>query len=74
MRIAGERPKWQTDTETIRASNLRTAFKYILTPGGVRNRLANRGLVPAERQYHAQSAEKGQQCIINVTPERAEFL
>jgi hypothetical protein len=28
----------------------------------------------AMHTYHAQAAEKGQPCVIEVTPEQAEFL
>ncbi|MEO8613074.1 MAG: pyridoxamine 5'-phosphate oxidase family protein [Chloroflexota bacterium] len=64
----------QTDTKTMRSSNLRMALKYILTPGSIRNRLSNRRLIQFERLYHMQSAEKGMACVIDVTLEQAEFL
>ena len=73
LRIMGA-AQVRTDAKTMRSSNLRMALKYILTPGSIRNRLSNRRLVQAERLYHMQSAEKGLACIIDVIPERAEFL
>jgi hypothetical protein len=73
LRIIGN-ANVRTDTNTMRSSNLRMALKYILTPGSLHNRLSNRRLVQAERLYHMQSAAKGLACIIDVTPEQAEFL
>ncbi len=73
LRITGS-ARVQTDAKTMRSSNLRMALKYILSPGSLRNRLSNRRLLQAERLYHKQSAEKGRACIIDVTPEQAEFL
>ena len=64
----------RTDATTMRASDLRMAFKYILSPGGIRNHLENLGLLQLTRRYHAQSSEKGSPCVIDVTPERFEFL
>ena len=73
LRITGS-GSVQTDAKILRSSDLRTVFKYILTPGGIRNRLAYLKLRQAERRYHAQSAAKGLRCIIDVTPEQVEFL
>jgi hypothetical protein len=50
------------------------ARKYLLTPGGIRNYLTHMRQFPAMHRYHAQAAEKGQSCVIEVTPEQAEFL
>ncbi len=57
-----------------RAYNLRVAFKYSLTPGGILNNLSHLKLLPLMHRYHAQSAAKGPACIIDLTPEQAEFL
>jgi len=73
LRIMGS-ANVRTDTKIIRTSNLRMALKCVLTPGSIRNRLSNRRLIPAEGRYHIQSAEKGVACIMDVTPEQAEFL
>ncbi len=45
-----------------------------MTPGGIRNALTHIRQLPPMHNYHAQSAEKGQPCVIEVTPEQAEFL
>jgi hypothetical protein len=50
------------------------ARKYLLTPGGIRNYLTHMRQFPAMHRYHAQAAEKGLSCVIEVTPEQAEFL
>ena len=42
--------------------------------GAIRDTLAHRRLLPLGARYCAQSAEKGQACIIDVTPERVEVL
>jgi hypothetical protein len=73
LRITG-RAIVRTDPEVQRTYNLRVALKASLTPGGIRNNLANRSLLPLMHRYHAQSAEKGRACVIDVTPEGAEFL
>jgi nitroimidazol reductase NimA-like FMN-containing flavoprotein (pyridoxamine 5'-phosphate oxidase superfamily) len=64
----------RTDAGTLRQGNLRMALKYLLTPGALRNRWANRHLLRGVRRYHAQNDEKGPPCIIDVTPQRVEFL
>ncbi|HZU03158.1 MAG TPA: hypothetical protein VFA10_26055 [Ktedonobacteraceae bacterium] len=46
----------------------------MLTPGGIRNTLAHMRLLPLMHHYHAQSTAMGQVCVIQVTPEQAEFL
>jgi general stress protein 26 len=73
LRISG-RASVRTDQKAQRSYNLRTARKYLLTPGGIRNALAHMRQLRPMHNYHAQSAEKGQPCIIEVTPEQAEFL
>lgn len=73
LRITG-RANVSTDPDMKRSYNLRVAFKYSLPPAGIRNNLAHLGLLPLMRRYHAQSAEKGRACIIDVTPEQAEIL
>jgi hypothetical protein len=50
------------------------ARKYVLTPGGIRNYLMNLRLLVPMHYYHAQSAEKGLACVIDVLPEHAELL
>ncbi len=73
LRITG-RATVRTDLQMQRSYNLRVAFKASLTPGGIRNNLANLQLLPLMHRYHAQSAQKGKACVIDVTPEQAEFL
>ena len=73
LRIKG-RASVRTDQKAQRSYNLRVARKYLLTPGGIRNALAHMRQLPLKRIYHAQAAEKGQPCVIEVTPEQAEFL
>ncbi len=73
LRVTGH-AQVRTEIKTMRSSKLWMAFRYILTPGGIRNYLTNHRLLKAELRYHAQSAEKGRACVIDVTPERAEFL
>lgn len=73
LRIRG-RASVRTDQKAQRSYGLRVARKYLLTPGGIRNALAHIRQLPLMRNYRAQGAEKGQSCIIEVTPEQAEFL
>ncbi len=73
LRLSG-RASVNTDRAAQRAYQLRVAYKYVLTPGGLRNYLTNLRLLRPMQDYHAQSAEKGLSCVIDVTPERAEFL
>jgi len=73
LRITG-RASVRTDQAAQRSYYLRVARKYLLTPGGIRNSLAHIRQLPLERTYHAQAAEKGQPCVIEATPEQAEFL
>ena len=63
-----------TDQKMLRSYSLRVAFKYILTPAGIRNALAHIRQIPLKLTYNKQGAQKGSPCIIVVTPEQAEFL
>src|SRR5579859_3698609 len=73
LRISG-RASVRMDQKAQRSYNLRVARKYILTPGGIRNELAHIRQFSLRSTYRAQGAEKGQPCVIEVTPEQAEFL
>jgi len=73
LRLTGS-AKICTDAKIVRASNLRMALKYILSPGGIRNHLVHFRLLPLNRLYHIQSAEKGAACIIDFVPEQCAFL
>ena len=73
LRIRG-RASVRTDQKTQRTYNLQVARKYLLTLGGIRNTLAHMRQLPLRRTYAAQSVEKGPPCVIEVTPEQAEFL
>ncbi len=73
LRISG-RASVRTDQKAQRSYDLRVVRKYILTPGGIRNVLAHIRQLPLRRTYAAQSVEKGQPCVIEVTLEQAEFL
>lgn len=73
LRIRG-RARVRTDRSAQRSYDLRVARKYLVTPGGIRNILAHVRELRLRRRYHAQSAEKGRPCVIEVTPDTAEFL
>ncbi len=73
LRISG-RASVQTDPKIIRINNQRTARKYMLNFGGISNSLAHLRRLWPMHNYHAQSAEKGLPCIIEVIPEQVEFL
>jgi hypothetical protein len=73
LRISG-RASVRTDPKVQRSYNLRVARKYVLTLGGIGHYLVHLRLLPLMRTYHAQAAEKGQACVIEVTPLEAEFL
>ena len=73
LRVTGS-ARVVTDPKTNRTNELRTAFKYILTPVGLAHYLAHLNLLQLNRRYHAQSAEKGHPCVLEVTPERFELL
>ena len=64
----------RTDRELLRSYNLRVAFKYILNPAGMRDALAHLRQIPLKLTYNAQGAKKGRACIIEVAPEKVEFL
>ncbi len=73
LRISG-RACVRTDLKGQRSYNRRVAGKYVLTPGGIRHYLAHLRQLKLQRLYHAQSAEKGQACVIEVTPLHVELL
>lgn len=73
LRISGH-ASVDTDQKVQRTYGLRVTRKYVLTPGGIRNYLMNLRLLLPMHYYHAQSAEKGLPCVIDVIPEQAEFL
>ncbi len=73
LRISG-RASVRTDPKGQRSYNLRVARKYVLTPGGIRHYLAHLRQLKLQHTYHAQAAQKGQACVIEVTPLDAEFL
>lgn len=73
VRISG-RASVRTDPQAQRAYGLRVAWKYLLSLGAIRDTLARQRLLPIRRRYRAQSAEKGQSCVIDVTPELIEVL
>ena len=73
LRISG-RASVCTDPKAQRSYNLRVARKYVLTPDGIRHYLAHMQQLKLQHTYHAQSAEKGQACVIEVTPLDAEFF
>ena len=64
----------RTDQEVQRSLNRQVLRKYILTPGGILNYVTHVRLLQAMHSYHAQSAEKGLACVIEVIPEQVEFL
>ncbi len=73
LRISG-RASVRTEPKAQRSYNLRVARKYVLTPGGIRHYLAHLRQLKLQHTYHAQAAENGQPCVIEVIPEQAEFL
>jgi hypothetical protein len=73
LRISG-RASVRTDPQVQRSYNLRVECKYVLTPGGIRHYLVHLRQLSLMRTYHAQAAEQGQACVIEVTPLEAEFL
>ena len=73
LRIKG-RARICKDQKMLRSYNIRVAFKYILTPPGIFNALAHIHQIPLKLTYNVQAAEKGVPCIIEITPEKAEFL
>lgn len=73
LRISG-RASVDTDQKVQSTYGLRATRKYFLTPGGIRNALMHLGRLLPMHYYHAQSAEKGLPCVIDVIPEQAEFF
>ena len=73
LRISGK-ASVRTEQKVQRSYNLRVARKYLLTPGGICNALAHIRQFPSMHKYHAQVAEKGRSCVIEVIPLEAEFL
>ena len=73
LRISG-RASVRTDLKGQRSYNRRVARKYVLTPAGIRHYLAHLRQLKLQHLYHAQSAEKGQACVIEVTPLHVELL
>jgi hypothetical protein len=73
LRISG-RASVRTDLQAQRFYNRRVARKYVLTPSGISHYLAHLRQLKLQHTYHAQSAEKGQACVIEVTPLHAEFF
>ncbi len=73
LRISG-RAIVRTDLKGQRSYNRRVARKYLLTPGSIHHYLAHVRQLKLQRIYHAQAAEKGQACVIEVTPLHVELL
>jgi general stress protein 26 len=73
LRISG-RASVNTNRDVQEIYKKQVAYKYVLTPGGILNYLMNLRLLRPMHDYHAQSAEKGLPCVIDVIPEHAEFL
>lgn len=64
----------QIHPQAPRAYRLRVAWKDVFAPGAIRNVLTHLWLLPLRRAYHAQAAQRGQSCVIEVIPEQAELL
>jgi hypothetical protein len=73
LRISG-RARVRTDLKGQHSYNRRVARKYVLTPGGIRHYLDHVRQLKFQRIYHAQAAEKGQACVIEVTPVHVELF
>ncbi len=73
LRVTG-RGVVRTDKQTNRSYNRRVALKYMSTPAGIWHYLTHLRQYLMVRRYHAQNQEKGQPCVIDVTPEQFEFL
>ncbi len=73
LRLSG-RASVNTTRDVMRLYNSRVARKYVLTPRGILHYVLNFRLLLPMHYYHAQSAEKGTACVIDVIPEHAEFL
>lgn len=72
LRISGQACV-RMEPKVQRSYGFRVARKYLLTPGGVCNALAHLRQFPFVHRYHAQAKEKGQPCVIEVTPLKVEF-
>lgn len=68
LRISG-RASVRADQEVQRSNTLQALRKHILTPGALLNSATHVRLFQAIHNYHAQSAEKGLACVIEVTLE-----
>ena len=64
----------RTDPASLRRYNVGVAMKYILTPGGLWSYLTHVHLWRRLHQYHLQSDQKGDACIIDVTPKQVAVL
>jgi len=62
------------DRDVWRINERLTARKYMLTWRGLLHYATHFRLLRPMHFYHAQSAAKGRPCIIDLTPEQAEFL
>jgi general stress protein 26 len=72
LRVRG-RATVRTDPEICRPYLRRDVQKYILNLAGLRNMMANARLLPLMHSY-VTSRWKGKSCVLDVTPEVAEFL
>ena len=72
LRIWG-RARVRTDAAALTPYNLRVVRKYILTLAGLFNWLTHPRQIWLRRYYTAQSSQKGQTCVIEVTPEGFEL-
>jgi general stress protein 26 len=63
----------RTDAKLRRWYVVRDLRKYFMSPRGVGNTLAHARLLPLVWRF-ISSGEKGQECVIVVKPEEAEFL
>lgn len=73
LRING-RACVRTEDKVLGPYNLRVAFKYLLTPGALINRLIHLRQAMLHRYYRAQNASKGRPCVIEVVPEWMEWV
>ncbi len=73
LRVTGK-ANIRTDPEIKHAYSLGVARKYIFTPKALSNWLTHLRQLWLRRYYTAQSREKGQMCVIEVTPTQYELL
>ncbi|MCB0201336.1 MAG: pyridoxamine 5'-phosphate oxidase family protein [Anaerolineae bacterium] len=64
----------RTDLPSLRIYNRKVALKYMLAPGGLWSYLTHLHKLKLLHHYHIQDDDKGDPCIIDVTPERIELL